>query len=148
MNNSNHVTFRSYSVDSFDYTQELALREAVLRIPLGLQIGAEDTEIDHEDFHLGAFIGDRLVACVLLRPLSQTLVKLRQMAVTPEFQGHGIGRDLVLFAEQFARDHRFVEIELAARAPVTDFYKKLGYEAIGDQFMVVGIPHFKMVKVF
>ena len=72
--------------------------------------------------------------------------RLRQMAVLNDLQGKGIGRALMNFAENIARDRGFRTICMHARSNAVGFYEKVGYRIVGDQFMEVTIPHYVMEK--
>jgi predicted GNAT family N-acyltransferase len=74
--------------------------------------------------------------------------KMRQVAVSPDRQGSGLGRELVLESEAWARRNGFAEIRLHARLNAVPFYERLGYHVEGDEFLEVGIPHFLMRKLF
>ena len=71
---------------------------------------------------------------------------MRQVAVDESYQSKGIGRALVEYCEQVARDEQFTEIILHARETAVAFYLKLGYEVYGEPFIEVGIPHRNMRK--
>jgi predicted GNAT family N-acyltransferase len=68
------------------------------------------------------------------------------MAVKETWQGHGVGKTLVQFAEKTAAERSYQRIELHAREVALSFYKKLAYRIRGSQFMEVGIPHYLMEK--
>jgi ribosomal protein S18 acetylase RimI-like enzyme len=68
------------------------------------------------------------------------------MAVTSGLQGKGIGRVLLVFAENIARDKGFKKITMNARKNALGFYEKLGYKVVGDEFLEVTLPHFTMEK--
>ncbi|MGD9738373.1 MAG: GNAT family N-acetyltransferase [Bauldia sp.] len=140
------VSFRMLEHGADDYRAMLALRDLVLRKPLGLTLMATDIAGEEDEFLLGAFEEEVLVGCVLLVPRPNDAVKLRQMAVHPDRQGRGIGRGLVIFAEDFARREGFRSVELNARAAAAGFYQRLGYRTVGDAFTEVGIEHFRMEK--
>ncbi len=74
------------------------------------------------------------------------IVRLRQMAVLSGLQGKGIGRSLVNFAENVARDRKFKKIIMHARRESIPFFEKLGYQAQGPEFIELTIPHVEMVK--
>ncbi|MEN9510820.1 MAG: hypothetical protein RLZZ370_639 [Bacteroidota bacterium] len=127
----------------------LALRDRILRQPLGLSYEPEALRAEHEDLHLGLHSGNALYAVLLLRkahPEDETVLKMRQVAVDEAFQGQGYGRMLVAFATSLAREKGCTRIELHARAQAVPFYEKLGYVAEGDWFEEVGIPHLFMFK--
>jgi predicted GNAT family N-acyltransferase len=50
------------------------------------------------------------------------------------------------FAENVARDRGYKVLHMHARKSAVGFYKKLGYEVVGDEFEEVTIPHYEMQK--
>jgi predicted GNAT family N-acyltransferase len=128
------------------YQQALELRERVLRLPLGIPLRDEDTKDDKGEHTLVALMGARVIACLMLKPAGARTMKLRQMAVEPEFRNAGVGSALVRHAEDWARSEGVKEIVMDARAEATPFYEQLGYVAEGEPFTSVGIPHRKMRK--
>lgn len=58
---------------------------------------------------------DTLIACLMLKQISETRVKLRQMGVKESYQGQGIGTKLVQYAENWCRKNGINEIETHAR---------------------------------
>ena len=136
------VTFASVQYESMK-----RFREDALRIPLGLTLDGDDLKDENTQIHIAAINDDgAIIGTVLLKPLSQGHVKLRQMAVSPLLQRNGIGRKLVQFAEQSARAMGFDNIELHARIHAQAFYEKLGYAAVGERFLEVTLPTIKMIK--
>jgi predicted GNAT family N-acyltransferase len=129
-----------------EYAQTVELRRAVLRLPLGLDFTAEELAAEASDFHLAAFEEDMVVACLVLVPMPQQQVKMRQVAVRPELQGKGVGTALVEASEEFSKQRGFSLMTLHARDSAVRFYKRMGYHIEGETFEEVGIPHYKMVK--
>jgi len=66
--------------------------------------------------------------------------------VLNNLQGKGIGRALMQFAENIARDRGFRRITMHARKSATGFYEKLGYTVSGGEFEEVTLPHVVMEK--
>ncbi len=132
--------------NSEQYIESVALRDLVLRKPLNLHFSQEDLAKEGSDYHIGATDGDQIVGILLLTPLGDKRLKMRQVAVHPKCQGEGIGKKLVDFAEDFAIHLDFDIMELNARKTAVPFYLTKGYHTIGDEFVEVGIPHFKMSK--
>ncbi|GAA4838258.1 GNAT family N-acetyltransferase [Algivirga pacifica] len=125
----------------------IALRDKVLRQPLQLQFSEEELENEFDSYHLAALNeDDEVVACLVLKPVSGTEVKMRQVAVEETQQGKGLGQLLVNFAEFFAADHGFELIQAHVRETALDFYLKLDYKQEGEQFEEIGIPHYKVIK--
>ncbi|MCP4645308.1 MAG: GNAT family N-acetyltransferase [bacterium] len=129
-----------------EYDLTVALRDEVLRKPLGLAFSPEELVEEKDSFHLTCWRDGMLVGCVILKPVTDTQVRMRQFAVRADWQGRGIGRALVNHLESFARDRGYNEIVLHARETAVGFYEKAGYEAHGDRFTEVTIPHFAMRK--
>jgi len=129
-----------------EYLQMVHLRHDILRKPLGLNFDEAELEKEKEDILIGAFEDDRLLGCCLLSPMDSSTIRLRQMAVPNNMQGKGIGRALMIFAENIARDQGYKRLCMHARRTAIGFYEKLGYAVSGDEFVEVTIPHFTMEK--
>jgi predicted GNAT family N-acyltransferase len=118
----------------------------MLRKPLGLTFTKEDLESEKNDILIGFFDDGKLEGCCILTKEDQKTVRLRQMAVLSGLQGKGIGRVIMSFAENIARDLRFKRLNMHARKTAIGFYEKLGYHVEGPEFEEVTIPHVEMVK--
>ena len=129
-----------------EYMQMLKLRDAILRKPLGLSFSPEDVEKEKDNMLIGAFEEERMLGCCMLVKEQPEIVRLRQMAVLNDLQGKGIGRALMNFAENLARDSGYKIIRMHARHNSVGFYEKVGYKIKGDQFIEITIPHFIMEK--
>ena len=129
-----------------EYTQMVQLRNEMLRKPLGLSFSPEELEREKDDVLMGAFEDDKLLGCCLLTKVDDNTVRLRQMAVPNNLQGKGVGRALMVFAENIARDLGYKKLIMHARKTALGFYEKLGYNISGNEFMEVTIPHFVMEK--
>jgi predicted GNAT family N-acyltransferase len=132
--------------NSPEYFQALELRNEVLRKPLGLSFSKEELENEKEQLHLVTIHKDKIVACLCVKVNSQEQAQIRQMAVNPNFQGHGLGKSIMLFAENYLESKGFREILLKARETVIPFYLKLGYEEYGEFFIEVTLSHRWMKK--
>lgn len=145
---SSLLSIKEITYGSVEYQLEIELRSRVLREPLGLQFTEKELAKDVQDIHLGAFQDSQLVGCVILSPLNQHQVKMRQVAVDFKVQGQGVGRKLVKAFEIKAQQLGFSEIHLNARETAISFYLRLGYIVYGEAFMEVKIPHRQMKKIF
>ena len=141
-----HVTFREFDPGTEEYEQAVRLREGVLRVPLGLVLTADELAGDPDCVHLGGFDGESLVAVLLLRPMDEKTIRMRQVAVLPDFQKRGFGSELVAFAENVARERGFTKVTAHARGTAVDFYRKAGYTATGEEFLEQTIPHRLVTK--
>lgn len=132
---------------SSEYAAAVALRRRILRAPLGLTFTAEELDAEREHEHLAAFTGDALVGTLVLTPVDEGVLKLRQMAVAPEGARQGTGGLLVAFAERVALERGTRRIVLHARVSAQPFYEKQGYRADGAIFTEVTVPHIAMSKL-
>ncbi len=130
------------------YKYMIKVREETLRLPLGLTLSPQDTEGEKEQIHIAALTsGEKVIATVILKPIDTQIVKLRQMAVSRELQGTGLGAKLVQHAEEIALCRGFQKVELHARISAQGFYEKLCYKVEGDQFFESTIQVIKMTKI-
>jgi predicted GNAT family N-acyltransferase len=129
-----------------EYQQMVQLRIEILRKPLGLGFDKEELEQEKEDILMGAFEDDRILGCCLMTRVDAATIRLRQMAVPNNMQGKGVGRALMIFAENVARDLSYKRLCMHARSTAVGFYQKLGYRITGDEFTEVTIPHYVMEK--
>jgi predicted GNAT family N-acyltransferase len=129
-----------------EYQQMVQLRNDMLRKPLGLSFDTEELDREKDDILMGAFEDERLLGCCLMTRMDATTLRLRQMAVPNSMQGKGVGRALMIFAENIARDLGYRKLCMHARTTAVGFYQKLGYHTAGDEFTEVTIPHYVMEK--
>ncbi len=131
---------------SVEYQQMVKLRDDILRKPLGLGFNEEELDQEKDNMLIGAFEDDDMLGCCMLVEENPETVRLRQMAVLNDLQGKGIGRALMTFAENIARDRGYKRLIMHARKNAIGFYEKMGYSVAGDEFTEVTIPHFIMEK--
>ena len=125
------------------------LRWEVLRKPLGMSFTQEQLDSERDALLYAAYVTDgankQLAATALFIPRDTTRVQLRQMAVSPAMQGHGVGRTLLEYMERDAQSLGYTEIVAEARVSALPFYIKLGYIASGEIYEHVGLPH-RMIR--
>ncbi|MDZ4795886.1 MAG: GNAT family N-acetyltransferase [Bacteroidota bacterium] len=129
-----------------EYRQMVKLRDDILRKPLGLGFTAEELEEEKQNMLIAAFEDEDILGCCMLVEENTQTVRLRQMAVLNDLQGKGIGRALMGFAENIARDQGYKILAMHARKNATGFYEKMGYKIASEEFTEVTIPHFVMEK--
>ncbi len=110
-----------------------------------------DLEAEKDSFHLACYNeneAEEVIGCLVLKPIPESNeLKMRQVAVKENHQGKGVGRKLVEFSEEFAKQEAYTKMTLHAREVAKDFYLALDYKIVGEQFEEVGIPHYKMEKL-
>jgi len=122
------------------------LRDDILRKPLGLTLAPDELEKEKSNLLMGAYEDDQMLGCCMLVEEEPGTVRLRQMAVLNDLQGKGIGKALMQFAENLARDRGYKKITMHARKNALGFYEKMGYRKVGQEFEEITIPHYVMEK--
>ena len=131
--------------------ETFSIRKEVLRknIPLPYEFKGD---FDDDTIHLGAFKDGLLVGVSSFMKSSNTLFKgnqyqLRGMATLTEYQGLGVGKRMVLKIEELLTKRGIDLVWCNARIVAVGFYKKLGYQIIGDPFEIKYIgTHYVMFK--
>ena len=140
------MALKQIDYGSPDYEKMLRLRNDLLRKPLGLSFDPKELEKEKDDVLIGALEDEKMLGCCLLTRVSPKALRLRQMAVSNNLQGKGIGRALMIFAENIARDMGYEVLMMHARVTAIGFYEKLGYVKKDGQFIEITIPHVVMEK--
>lgn len=132
-----------------EYKEMLLLRAVTLWEPLEITLSEHDLQKEINDLFVGCFReeDELMVGCCVLTPIEDLDVQLRQIAVLQEFQGKGIGHQIIDFAEKEALLSGFSRIIIHAQESAIPFYEKNGFKMEGDAFIEVGIPHFEMQKI-
>ncbi len=122
------------------------LRWRVLRKPLGFPVESARDELDDSSFHSAIFVDGKAVACGRIHEKEPTIGQIRFMAVDPEYQGQGLGYQILGQLECQASKLGFETLSLNARDSALNFYKKAGYNITGDGPFVLNIQHKIMEK--
>lgn len=140
------IDIREIKYQTEDYNQELKLRDQVLRKPLGLSLYDENLKAEKDDFHIGAYTNDHLIGVLILTKQNEKEIKMRQVAVSEQWRSIKVGTALVRYAEHYAKNEGYEIVLLHARKTAREFYMKLGYESVGEEFLEINIPHYCMRK--
>lgn len=130
------------------YNELVELRYKILLEPLGLKFLDSFRPEEARYLHIGCVesLDNRLVGGLILAPEDERTIRLMQVAVDTIYQGEGIGRELVAYAEKRAKEAGYSTIVMHAMLFVVNFYEKMGYHADGDVFEEQGITFLKMIK--
>ncbi len=140
------IVFEVIAHDGPMYREAVRLREAVLRVPLGLSFSAEELAAEADHLHIVGLEGETVCATAVLVPEGKSM-KMQRVAVAPELQGRGIGRALMKFCEKIAVQRGAEKVTVHARESAVPFYEKNWYVGDGELFDEDGIPHLKMWKL-
>ena len=109
-------------------------------------------DLDSDTFHLGAFKDGKLIAVSSFMKVKNTYFKgsqyqLRGMATLAQYQGFGIGKQLLRKAEEILEPLNIDCLWCNARIIAVDFYKKQGFKTFGEVFDISLIGgHYIMYK--
>ena len=130
------------------YDELVELRYKILLKPLGLKFLDLHRAQEAGYLHIGCVesLDDKLVGGLMMIPIDHEVIRMMQVAVDGKYQGEGIGRQLVEYAEKRAKEAGYSTLVMHAMLSVVGFYEKLGFEQDGDIFEESGITFARMVK--
>lgn len=69
-----------------------------------------------------------------------------RVAVIKSMRNYHLGKKVILAIEEKIKELGGTKVELSAQSKVQGFYKSLGYQTQGEEFLDEGCPHIKMIK--
>jgi GNAT superfamily N-acetyltransferase len=143
-----------FTVKTISPTETFAVRHPVLRPGKPIETCIFDGDTLPTTVHFGIFHETGPIAGVVSVFEAQHAFfseekqfQLRGMAVLQHYQKTGLGEQLVLASEEYARTQAGQRIWFNAREVATGFYRKMGYETIGVAFSIGDIgTHYVMHK--
>ena len=126
------------------------LRWRVLRMPWGQPSGSERDELDAAATHVAGFDEVKRLVCVgRLHAVETGVGQVRYMAVEESLRGLGLGQAVLDELERLAKRQGISVIVLDARESAVGFYRRNGYEAVGEGHVLFDeVRHSKMKKKF
>ncbi len=140
------IIIKEIKYGSKEYEETIDLRNEVFRKPWGLDIKDDDLSPDKDMDIFGAYLNEELIGTVFLAEHKEGIARVRNVAIYEEYQGQGLGKYLMNFIEDIAREKGYEKSFLMGRTIVEDFYKGLGYKTIGQAYDYRTIPHVDMIK--
>ncbi|AOW76945.1 acetyltransferase [Colwellia sp. PAMC 20917] len=131
-----------------EFDQYYHLRWTILRKPSQQKQGSEKDDLERQAIHRAIFDDKgNIIAVARLHFCSLLAGQIRYMAVADDFQGKGLGQQLILSLEQFASRLGVTKLSLKAREQAISFYEKQSYKNIGFSHLLFNkIKHFNMEK--
>lgn len=131
-----------------EFTQYYQLRWEILRKPWNQPLGSEQDNIESSCFHRMIIDeNEQVLAVGRLEKSSNNTAQIRFMAVRNDFQGKGLGKQIMQSLEEKAYEEGIDEISLNAREAAEAFYHGLGYTSNGLAHLLYGqIQHILMTK--
>lgn len=140
------IEMRSIEYGTDDYEISIDIRNEAFRKPWGMDIRDENLSVDKEMDMYGAYLNDTMIATVFLTEDDKDTARVKNVAILEEYRKLGLGRFLMDFIEDKAREKGYTKVNLMGRVSVEGFYHKLDYETLSEPFDYQTIPHIEMTK--
>lgn len=125
------MTVKIIDWNSEEYWKGILLRNKFLKTSAGKEWIKELPVNEEQDIHMAALIDGKVVGTLLLFKSSEAIAQIKQVAIDDQYQGFGIGKQLLEFAEKIADLMNFQSVFLTGRKQAWGFYTHLGYQSIG-----------------
>lgn len=101
-----------------------AKKEKILTIPIE----------EKNDSHVAALDGDQVIGTLIISKADQQSAQIKQVAVNNAYQGEGVGKKMLVFAERVLRITGFNKVFLLGRSQAWGFYVRAGYQEFGRAY--------------
>lgn len=130
----------------FDLRHEVFVIEQ--KVPLELEI--DELDKVPSTLHVGLYEDETLIAVGRITDYGTAHVHMGRIAVKSSKRGNGIGKQILLDMEAYAKQAYSGDVisELSAQIQAENFYNKLGYTRVNDNiYLDAGIEHVDMQKL-
>lgn len=114
-------TIKYKSNDHDYYRQALALRNKVLRKPIGKDIYSENMSVEKDNDFYAVLIDNKIIATFSIFVEAPQIAHLTAFAVNHDFQKQGIGSQLLKYAIGNLKSKNFKQIKVNARSTAHGF---------------------------
>ena len=121
------------------------IRRAVFVQEQGVSEEEEYDEYEKASDHVLVYYDGKPVGTGRIR-VFDSKAKLERICVLAEYRKYGLGREVMASLEEVARNKGLAHAKLHAQTQAQEFYAKLGYKQVSEEFMEADIPHVAMVK--
>ncbi len=135
------------AVNPTEMKDAYAIRKQVFVEEQGVAVEDEYDDFDKSSTHFVAYDADDIPCGTARWRETPRGIKLERFAVLQPYRGTGVGAMLihsVLYDIEEDPNVSEQKIFMHAQASAVAFYKKFGFEVVGDEFMECNIPHFEM----
>lgn len=102
---------------------------------------------DWDGMHFGFYYQYELTGVVSLF-INGTTAQFRKMAVLPSDQGKGFGLQLLQYVVDYCKSQGIKNLWCNARVSAIGFYKKIGFETVGEPYGRNQLQYIKMELTF
>jgi ElaA protein len=107
------------------------------------ELDGRDLQVSTRHFWLRAEPGTEVQACLRLLEDPDGVFRIGRLCTARASRGRGLGRRLVEAGLAEVGDSRCV---LDSQSHLAGFYRSLGFQVVGDEFVEDGIPHVPMAR--
>ena len=131
-----------------------SIRHRVLRSNQALDDCKYPADFETNSFHLGAFLDHQLISVASfyheVNPAlnGEIQYRLRGMATLPDYRGKKAGSGLLFEGIEMIRKRKSDTFWCNARTTVSDFYKSLGMDEMGEVFDINPIGPHKLMYIY
>ena len=102
--------------------------------------------LDRDAIHVLAYVEGEPAGCGRLL-LNGKDARIGRVAVKKSLRRTGIGNGICRLLMTLAAERGVQNIHINAQLSALEFYTRLGFEKVGDNFMEAGIEHVRMEKI-
>jgi predicted GNAT family N-acyltransferase len=122
-----------------------SIRTQVFQQEQGIAADLDFDGLDDQSVHLLAQVGEIPVGVARLRELEdKSTIKLERLAILSPYRNQGLGGEMVSTAITYTTAQGYRHLKLHAQISSLEFYRRLGFLAVGEPFLEAGIEHVKM----
>ena len=130
-----------------DWNAYYALRFSVLREPWNQAVGSEVLADEDQAIHAIAVENGEVLGVARMHESDEKQGQVRCVATVTKAQGKGIGKAIMAYLEENAKQKGWTEIVLEARENAVPFYEAIGYTIVAESYLLFGeIQHYRMQK--
>jgi predicted GNAT family N-acyltransferase len=123
----------------------LNLRHQVFIDEQGFDPLIDVDEYDDVALHIVAYIDNQPVGVARLIFQENNKAKIGRVAVLKAYRDAGVGKQLMQFLFNYAKNHHLTELSLSSQLHAKHFYTKLGFQPQGEVYLEENVEHIWMV---
>lgn len=128
------------------FKDSIAIRHEVFIEEQKYPPGSDIDKLEEKTEHLVLYDNEKAIATARIYNLGENTYRIERVAVQNDERNRGLGRKIMTEVEAKIEALGGEKITLKSEDIAIDFYKKFGYQTIGDEIIEYGFSHQEMVK--
>lgn len=104
----------------------------------------ESIELDGKDPNCFHVLASDTNGCPVGTARINSKGRIGRMAVLHDYRRRGIGRKMIQALMDYGRKNSITDFHVSSQVTAIGFYKKMGFEPYGEEFIEAGIKHINM----